>query len=393
MDKARKVYADYAASAPMRLNVKSFMSMVMDKSCGNPSSIHQAGLEARQWVESSRENIACWLNCSPKEIIFTSGGSEADNQAILSAALKGKAEGKTHIVSTVFEHHAVLCPLERLQDEGFSVTLLEVSEDGRITPEQVENAIRGDTCLVTVMYANNEIGTIQPIRDIGRVCKAHGVPFHTDAVQAVGHVPIDVEDLGVDYLSMSAHKFGGPKGVGALYVREGAYVYSLIEGGDQENFRRAGTENVPGIYGMAIALLEAKLLMEEETANIQSFRRYLLDEMTEIPGIHFHGNLTETLPGILNCRFDGVEGESLVLMMDKMGVCISAGAACTSGSLNPSHVITALGVSREEAHGAVRISLGPNLTLEDVQYIAEQLKTCVALLRGEKVILGAKNED
>lgn len=376
------IYADNAATTKLSPVALQAMLPYLSEHYGNPSSLYSLGQQAAEALEEARKTVAQCLHCRPDEIYFTSGGSEADNQAILSAARWGKMRSKTHIISTAFEHHAVLHTLEELKEEGFSVTLLDVGESGRITPEQVEAAIQPDTCLVSVMYANNEIGTIQPIREIGAICRAHQVLFHTDAVQAVGHLPIQVEEDNIDLLSLSAHKFHGPKGVGALYARRGVALRSLICGGGQERGKRAGTENIPGIVGMAAALDESCERMEEGRAHLTALRDQLIAGLERIPHSMLNGDRTHRLPGNVHFCFEGIEGESLLLMLDDRGIAASSGSACTSGSLDPSHVLLALGRPHEIAHGSLRLTLGVENTQEEVEEILQAVTEVVAALRG-----------
>ena len=348
---------------------------------GNPSSLYTLGQTAATALAQARETVARCLHCRPEEIVFTSGGSEADNQAILSAARWGKRQGKTHIISTAFEHHAVLHTLQKLEKEGFTVTLLDVHADGRITPQQVEAAITQDTCLVTVMYANNEIGTIQPVGEIGAICRARKVPFHTDAVQAAGHLAIDVGAEQIDMLSLSAHKFHGPKGVGALYVRKGVPLLPLIEGGAQERRKRAGTENVAGIVGLAAALQTACDHLEANAAKVAALRDKLIDGLAAIPHAALNGDRDHRLPGNVNVCFEGIEGESLLLLLDDRGICASSGSACTSGSLDPSHVLLAIGRPHEVAHGSLRLSLCEENTEAEVDTMLREIPKVVEYLR------------
>ncbi len=377
-----RIYADNAATTQTSQTAINAMLPCFREIYGNPSSLHGRGQEAAMALNSARERVAGCLGCTPREITFTSGGSEADNQAIVSAARMGAQKGKKHIISTAFEHHAVLHTLEALEKEGFEVTLLDVHENGIVTPEQVRAAIREDTCLVTVMYANNEVGTIQPIPDIGRVCREAGALFHTDAVQAVGHLPIDVEAQNIDLLSLSAHKFHGPKGVGALYARKGIPLTNVIHGGAQERGKRAGTENIPGIVGMAAALEEAVAKIPEITPHLTAMRDRLITGLSKIPHSVLNGDGTRRLPGNVNFCFEGIEGESLLLLLDDKGVAASSGSACTSGSLDPSHVLLALGRPHEIAHGSLRLSLGEEITREEVDYIIAAVADVVAHLRG-----------
>lgn len=377
----KTIYLDNAATTQMSDTAIRAMLPYMNEIYGNPSSLHSVGQQAAQALEEARGRIAAHLGCLPGEITFTSGGSEADNQAILSAARFGERKGKKHIVSTAFEHHAVLHTLKQLEKQGFAVTLLDVHENGLVTPEQVEQAIREDTCLVTVMYANNEIGTIQPIAEIGAVCRAHGVPFHTDAVQAVGHLAINVAEQNIDLLSLSAHKFHGPKGVGALYAKRGIPLVSLIEGGAQERGKRAGTENIPAIMGMAAALEEAVENLDANVAGLTVLRDRLIAGLSEIPHCVLNGDAERRLPGNVNFCFEGIEGESLLLLLDDKGVCASSGSACTSGSLDPSHVLLAIGRPHEIAHGSLRLSLSEYNTPEEVEQTIQAVTEVVAYLR------------
>ena len=358
------------------------MLPALEDNYGNPSSLHSVGQHAAELLQSAREAMARCLNCKPREILFTSGGSEADNQAILSAARLGARKGKRHIISTAFEHHAVLHTLNKLEKEGFTITLLDVHENGIVLPEQVRDAIREDTCLVTVMYANNEIGSIQPIREIGAVCREKGVLFHTDAVQAAGHLPIHVQEQNIDMLSLSAHKFHGPKGIGVLYARKGILLTPLIEGGAQERGKRAGTENVPAIMGMAAALDEACEYLDENAAKLTALRDKLIAGLSEIPHSILNGDAVHRLPGNVNFCFEGIEGESLLLLLDDKGICASSGSACTSGSLDPSHVLLAIGRVHDIAHGSLRLTLSEEITAEDVAYTIQAVKEVVAYLRG-----------
>ncbi len=376
------IYADHAATTAMSEAAIEAMTRCMRDCYGNPSSLYRIGQQAKEVLEQAREEVASVINAQPREIYFTSGGSEADNQAIRSAALAGKKKGKTHIISSAFEHHAVLHTLNTLKLEGFDVTLLPVHENGIVIPAEVEAAIRPDTCLVTIMYANNEIGTIQPIREIGTVCRAHNVLFHTDAVQAVGPLAIDVQAENIDYLSASSHKFHGPKGVGFLYARKGVPLTSLIDGGAQERGRRAGTENVPGIVGMAAALKETVAERESENARLTVLRDRLIAGLSEIPHSALNGDAEKRLPGNVNFCFEGIEGESLLLLLDEKGISASSGSACTSGSLDPSHVLLAIGRIHDVAHGSLRLSLGRENTPEDVEYIIPAVKDVVTYLRG-----------
>ena len=376
------IYADQAATTRMSEAAIRTMVSVMKDDYGNPSSLYSIGQRARETLEQARSEIAKVIGADPQEILFTSGGSEADNQAILSAAEQGRKNGKMHIVSTAFEHHAVLHTLEKLKKNGFEITLLNVHENGIVRPEEVREAIREDTCLVTVMYANNEIGTIQPIREIGRICREKKVIFHTDAVQAVGHIPIDVREDQVDMLSASAHKFHGPKGVGFLYARKGIRLSSLIEGGAQERGRRAGTENVPGIAAMAEALKEAADHMEEKAGKVEALRNRLIQGLSQIPHCALNGDPEKRLPGNVNFCFEGIEGESLLLLLDDKGIQASSGSACTSGSLDPSHVLLAIGRVHDVAHGSLRLSIGEELTEAEADYIIQSVREVVTYLRG-----------
>ena len=376
-----KVYADNAATTRMSRNAIDTMVKYMEETYGNPSSLYTIGQKAREALEEAREEVAKVINASPREITFTSGGSEADNQAIISAAALGAAKGKKHIISTAFEHHAVLHTLAKLEKEGFEVTLLDVHEDGIVRPEELEEAIREDTCLITIMYANNEIGTIQPVKEIGRIARAHGIIFHTDAVQAIGHIPIDVEESNIDMLSASAHKFHGPKGVGFLYARKGIRLQNIIEGGAQERGKRAGTENVPGIMAMAVALRDAAESMSETSPGMRARRDRLIKGLREIPHSALNGHEELRLPSNVNFCFEGIEGESLLLLLDQKGISASSGSACTSGSLDPSHVLLAIGRVHDVAHGSLRLSIGEDTTDDEVDYIIESVKEVVAYLR------------
>ena len=375
------IYADHAATTAMSEVAIEAVTRCMREEYGNPSSLYRIGQRAKETLEKAREEIAAVIGAQAREIFFTSGGSEADNQAIRSAALAGKKKGKNHIISTAFEHHAVLHTLEQLKTEGFEVTLLDVHENGVVLPEEVEAAIRPDTCLVTVMYANNEIGTIQPIREIGAVCQAHQVLFHTDAVQAAGPLAIDVQAENIDYLSASAHKFHGPKGTGFLYARRGVPLLPLINGGAQEKGKRAGTENLPGIVGMAAALKETVAGRDTEAARLTALRDRLIAGLGEIPHSALNGDAEKRLPGNVSFCFEGIEGESLLLLLDEKGISASSGSACTSGSLDPSHVLLAIGRVHDVAHGSLRLTLGRENTPEDVEYIISAVKDVVAYLR------------
>ena len=375
------IYLDNAATTRVSDAALDAMLPYFRQQYGNPSSLYAFGQEAKEALERARETVAGVLNCEPREIIFTSGGSEADNQAIRSAAAIGARAGKRHIISTAFEHHAVLHTLSKLEKEGFEVTLLDVHSDGLVRVEDLAAAIRPDTCLVTVMYANNEIGTIQPIAEIGRVCRERGVLFHTDAVQAAGHLPIDVRAQNIDLLSLSAHKFHGPKGVGALYARRGIALTNLIEGGAQERGRRAGTENTAGIAGMAAALDEAARNMERDSAKMTALRDRLIAGLSRIPHSALNGDAERRLPGNVSFCFEGIEGESLLLLLDDKGVCASSGSACTSGSLDPSHVLLAIGRPHEVAHGSLRLTLSGETSEEDIDYTIKAVTEVVAYLR------------
>ena len=375
------IYADNAATTKMSETAVRAMMSVIREDYGNPSSLYSIGQKAKETLEEARKTVAEVIGAKPQEILFTSGGSEADNQAIRSVAELGRKNGKMHIISTAFEHHAVLHTLEKLKGEGFEITLLDVHEDGIVRPEEAEAAIREDTCLMTVMAANNEIGTIQPIREIGAICRKHGVLFHTDAVQAVGHLPIDVEKDHIDLLSASAHKFHGPKGVGFLYARKGIRLTNLIEGGAQENGKRAGTENVPGIVSMAAALKEAAENMERNRAALTAKRDRLIRGLKEIPHSALNGDAERRLPGNVNFCFEGIEGESLLLLLDDKGIEASSGSACTSGSLDPSHVLLAIGRVHDVAHGSLRLSIGEELSDEEAEYIIRSVAEVVEYLR------------
>ncbi len=376
------IYADNAATTKMSEAAIRTMLSVADEAWGNPSSLYGHGQNAKDVLEKARAEVAAVIGADPKEITFTSGGSEADNQALRSAAAQGRKSGKLHVVSTAFEHHAVLHTLKKLESEGFDVTLLPVHENGVVRVEELEAAIRDSTCLVSVMYANNEIGTIQPIAELGAVCRKYGVPFHTDAVQAVGHLPIDVNAQNIDLLSASAHKFHGPKGVGFLYARRGVRLTNLIEGGAQERGKRAGTENVPGIAAMAAALRSAAASMEENAAHLTKMRDRLIAGLRQIPHSALNGDAEKRLPGNVTFCFEGIEGESLLLLLDDRGICASSGSACTSGSLDPSHVLLAIGRVHDVAHGSLRLTLGEDVTEAEVDYIIRSVKEVVEYLRG-----------
>ena len=375
------VYADNAATTKMSVAAIGAMMPCFDKFYGNPSSLHSVGQEAKEVLEDARARVARILGCEPREIYFTSGGSEADNQAIISAARLGARKGKKHIISTAFEHHAVLHTLNRLEKEGFEVTLLDVRNGHNITAQQVKDAIREDTCLVTTMYANNEIGSILPISEIGAICKEAGVPFHTDAVQAVGHLQINVKEQNIDMLSLSGHKFHGPKGVGALYCRRGLALTNVIDGGAQERGKRAGTENLPGICGMVAALEEAVANLEANTKKVTALRDKLIAGLSQIPHCALNGDPVNRLPGNVSFCFEGIEGESLLLLLDMQGVCASSGSACTSGSLDPSHVLLAIGRVHDVAHGSLRLSLSEYNTEEEVDHILAVVPQVVQYLR------------
>ena len=375
------IYADNAATTKMSAAAIETMTSLLNETWGNPSSLYGFGQKAKEVLESAREKVAAVIGAQPRDIIFTSGGSEADNQAILSAAALGRQKGKMHIVSSAFEHHAVLHTLKKLEKEGFEVTLLDVHEDGLIRVPEVEEAIRDDTCLVTIMYANNEIGTIQPIREIGAVCRKKNALFHTDAVQAIGHISIDVDRDNIDMLSASGHKFHGPKGTGFLYVRKGILISNLIEGGAQERGKRAGTENVPGIAAMAAALEEVSANMERNTTHQREMRDRLIAGLKQIPHSALNGDEINRLPGNVNFCFEGIEGESLLLLLDDKGIEASSGSACTSGSLDPSHVLLAIGRVHDVAHGSLRLSIGEEITEEEVDYLIRSVTEVVEYLR------------
>ena len=375
------IYVDNAATTKTSRTAIEAMLPYMDKIYGNPSSLHSVGQAAADALRKAREEAAEVLGCEPNEITFTSGGSEADNQALVSAAAIGARKGKKHIISTAFEHHAILHTLKKLEKEGFEVTLLDVHENGMVSAQQVADAIREDTCLVSVMYANNEIGSIQPIAEIGAVCKEKGVIFHTDAVQAVGHVHINVKEENIDMLSLSAHKFHGPKGVGLLYARKGVRLTNIIEGGAQERGKRAGTENIPGIVGMVAALKEANANIDANAEKVSALRDRLIEGLEKIPHSALNGDRTKRLPGNVSFCFEGIEGESLLLLLDAKGICASSGSAFTSGSLDPSHVLLAIGRPHEVAHGSLRLTLSEENTQEEVDYIIEETTKVVKYLR------------
>lgn len=376
------IYADNAATTKMSRKAIDAMLPYMDVIYGNPSSLHTVGQKANEALSSARERIASYLGCTAREIYFTSGGSEADNQAIISAATAGAKKGKKHIISTAFEHHAVLHTLGKLKKQGFDVELLDVHSYGNITADEVKKAIRDDTCLVTVMYANNEIGSVLPIAEIGKVCREAGVTFHTDAVQAAGHLHINVAEQNIDMLSLSAHKFHGPKGVGVLYAKKGIVLTPLIEGGAQERGKRAGTENIPGIMGMAEAFADACDHIDENAKKVGALRDKLIEGLSKIPHSALNGGTENRLPGNVNFCFEGIEGESLLLLLDAKGICASSGSACTSGSLDPSHVLLAIGRPHEIAHGSLRLSLCEENTDADVDYMLAEIPKIVEYLRG-----------
>ena len=376
-----QVYADNAATTKMNQVAIDAMLPYLDQYYGNPSSLHSLGQAAAEALQSARQKVAAILGAKPQEIIFTSGGSEADNQALVSAARLGAKQGKKHIISTAFEHHAILHTLGKLKNDGFEISLLNVHPNGLITADQVEQALRDDTCLVTVMYANNEIGTIQPIKEIGALCRAKGVLFHTDAVQAVGQLPINVVEQNIDLLSLSAHKFHGPKGVGALYAKRGIRLCNLIEGGAQEGGKRSGTENIAGIVALAAALEHANNHMAENAAKLIGLRDKLIAGLKEIPHSALNGDQRQRLPGNVNFCFEGIEGESLLLMLDAKGIYASSGSACTSGSLDPSHVLLAIGRPHEIAHGSLRLSLSAENTEAEIDYLLKQIPQAVSYLR------------
>ena len=376
-----QVYADNAATTRMSRTAVDAMLPYFTEIFANPSSLHSPGQQAKEALDAARKTVADCLGCQPREIIFTSGGSEADNQAILSAAHYGAKKGKKHIISTAFEHHAVLHTLAKLEKEGFEVTYLDVREGHNVKASQVREALREDTCLVTTMYANNEIGSILPIGEIGAICAEAGVPFHTDAVQAAGHLHINVKEQHIDMLSLSAHKFHGPKGVGALYVRKGIPLVNVIEGGAQERGKRAGTENIAGICGMAAALKEACDHIDENTAKVSAMRDYIIDHLSKIPHSALNGDPVHRLPGNVSFCFEGIEGESLLLLLDMNGIAASSGSACTSGSLDPSHVLLAIGRVHDVAHGSLRLSLCEYNTMEEMEHIVKTVPEVVAYLR------------
>ena len=375
------VYADNAATTSVSKTALDAMMPYLTTLYGNPSSLYSFAQKAKEALEDARKTVADIIGAEPKEIYFTSGGSEADNQAIVSMAKFGALKGKKHHISTKFEHHAVLHTLKQLEKQGFEVTLLDVHEDGVVRLEDVEAAIREDTALVTVMFANNEIGTVQPIKEIGALCRSKGIPFHTDAVQAAGHMPINVKEMNIDLLSMSGHKFHAPKGVGVLYAKKGMPLFNIIEGGAQERGKRAGTENIPGIVALAAALKESVDNMEANTAKIIPMRDKLFAELSKIPHSKINGSLEHHVPGTVNMCFEGIEGESLLLLLDSKGICASSGSACTSGSLDPSHVLLAIGLPHEVAHGSLRLSIGEYNTMEEIDHIIEVVPGIVEYLR------------
>ena len=375
------VYADNAATTAVSKTALDAMMPYLTDYYGNPSSLYAFAQKAKEALEEARATVASIIGAEPREIYFTSGGSEADNQAIVSMAKFGALKGKKHLISTKFEHHAVLHTLKALEKQGFEVTLLDVHEDGIVRLEDLEAAIREDTALVTIMFANNEIGTIQPIKEIGELCRSKGIPFHTDAVQAMGHIPVNVKEMNIDLLSMSGHKFHAPKGVDVLYAKRGLPLFNIIEGGAQERGKRAGTENIPGIVALAAALKESVEHMEENTAKIIPMRDKLFAELSKIPHSKINGSLEHHVPGTVNMCFEGIEGESLLLMLDMNGICASSGSACTSGSLDPSHVLLSLGQPHEVAHGSLRLSIGEYNTMEEIDHIIEVVPRVVQYLR------------
>ena len=375
------VYADNAATTAVSKTALDAMMPYLTDYYGNPSSLYAFAQKAKEALEEARATVASIIGAEPREIYFTSGGSEADNQAIVSMAKFGALKGKKHLISTKFEHHAVLHTLKALEKQGFEVTLLDVHEDGIVRLEDLEAAIREDTALVTIMFANNEIGTIQPIKEIGELCRSKGIPFHTDAVQAMGHIPVNVKEMNIDLLSMSGHKFHAPKGVGVLYAKRGLPLFNIIEGGAQERGKRAGTENIPGIVALAAALKESVDHMEENTAKIIPMRDKLFAELSKIPHSKINGSLEHHVPGTVNMCFEGIEGESLLLLLDAKGICASSGSACTSGSLDPSHVLLSIGLPHEVAHGSLRLSIGEYNTMEEIDHIIESVPPVVEYLR------------
>lgn len=377
------IYADCAATTPMSKKAIEAMLPYLDNAYGNPSSMHSLGQKSKRALVNARENISKILNCQPREIIFTSGGSEADNQAILSAAAIGKSQGKMHIISSSIEHPAVLKTLEKLKKQGFDITLLDVIDSGIVDIKKLEAAIRDDTILVSIMYVNNELGTIQPIRKIGSICKKHNIIFHTDAVQAAGHLPIDVANDNIDMLSLSAHKFFGAKGVGLLYAKKELPLISLIEGGAQERAKRAGTENIPAIAAMSAALSEATNNMQANNQKLSILGARLKNALLKIPGSFFNGDELNRIPGSLNIGFDGIEGEALLLLLDQRGICVSTGSACASGSNNPSHVLLAIGRNSTQAKSSIRISLAYYTTIEEIDYMIAAINDSISILRHE----------
>ena len=375
------VYADNAATTAVSKTALDAMMPYLTDYYGNPSSLYAFAQKAKEALEEARATVASIIGAEPREIYFTSGGSEADNQAIVSMAKFGALKGKKHLISTKFEHHAVLHTLKALEKQGFEVTLLDVHEDGIVRLEDLEAAIREDTALMTIMFANNEIGTIQPIKEIGELCRSKGIPFHTDAVQAMGHIPVNVKEMNIDLLSMSGHKFHAPKGVGVLYAKRGLPLFNIIEGGAQERGKRAGTENIPGIVALAAALKESVEHMEENTAKIIPMRDKLFAELSKIPHSKINGSLEHHVPGTVNMCFEGIEGESLLLLLDSKGICASSGSACTSGSLDPSHVLLSIGLPHEVAHGSLRLSIGEYNTMEEIDHIIESVPPVVEYLR------------
>lgn len=393
----KTIYVDNAATTRLSDNALKAMEPMMQEIYGNPSSLHHVGQTAKEYLVNARERVAKCINANPSEIYFTSGGSEADNQAILTAAYNGAKRGKKHIISSKFEHHAVLHTLDKLEKEGFEIQLLDVYSDGIVRVEDVKNALREDTALVTIMTANNEVGTVQPIQEIGNLCRENKVFFHTDAVQAVGHIPVDVQDMNVDMLSISAHKFHGPKGVGVLYCRKGIVLQNLINGGAQERNKRAGTENMPAIMGMATAMEDATASIEKNAKYISRLRDKIIDGVKDIERLRINGDLTKHLPGTVNMCFEGIEGESLLLLLDQKGICASSGSACTSGSLDPSHVLLSMGIPVATAHGSLRISLSEYNTEEEADLIIDAIHQIVPYLRSispvwEKIMKGEEIE-
>lgn len=375
------IYVDNAATTRLSDSALNAMQPMMQEIYGNPSSLHHIGQTAKEYLVDARERAAKCINASPNEIYFTSGGSEADNQAILTAAYNGAKKGKKHIISSKFEHHAVLHTLDKLEREGFEIQLLDVYSDGLVRVEDVKNALREDTALVTIMTANNEVGTVQPISEIGALCREHKVIFHTDAVQAVGHIPVDVQDMNVDMLSVSAHKFHGPKGVGLLYSRKGIVLQNLINGGAQERNKRAGTENMPAIVGMVQAMEDAVASLSENAEYVSKLRDRIIDGVQDIERMRINGDLIKRLPGTVNMCFEGIEGESLLLLLDQKGICASSGSACTSGSLDPSHVLLSMGIPVATAHGSLRLSLSEYNTEDEVKQIIDAIHEVVPYLR------------